>query len=102
MSTSCIKLKCSGVPRPVGPKKPVAWQSSTKTSSPHTARETQRESWGGVYLSTASCSSRTIRFSRSHDPFTVADWLLSCVILALFLPSHLPPTPSVAIPPFAS
>lgn len=33
MSTLCSTLKCSGVPRPKGPTKPVAWHSSTNTSA---------------------------------------------------------------------
>ncbi len=33
MSTRPATPQCSGVPRPVGPKKPVAWLSSTITSA---------------------------------------------------------------------
>ncbi len=41
MSTRPDTPQCSGVPRPVGPKNPVAWLSSTITSAPYRSARSQ-------------------------------------------------------------
>ena len=48
MSTRAATPQCSGVPRPVGPKKPVAWLSSTMTRASCRSARSQMSASGAT------------------------------------------------------
>ena len=65
MSTRPATPQCSGVPRPVGPKKPVAWLSSTITSASYRSARSQISASGATSPSMEKTPSVAIRRVRA-------------------------------------
>mmetsp|Transcript_21420 Transcript_21420/g.51458 ORF Transcript_21420/g.51458 Transcript_21420/m.51458 type:complete len:243 (-) Transcript_21420:117-845(-) len=64
-STDASTPKCSGVPLPVGPKKPVAWHSSTNTCASYLRASAQISSSGATSPSIEKAPSVAMRRERA-------------------------------------
>lgn len=67
ISTRPITLRNSSVPRPVWPKNPVAWHSSTNTSAPYLSAKLQISPSGAILPSIENTPSVAISLTRAFE-----------------------------------